>query len=177
MMNTRPAIIMLLVIAAMAMLLAISSKRLVATQDRRQTAVTLLQSTTADAQEVMDLRSQQQQIAHAEQPENDLIARVNRTLERAGLGGENLGGLRKEANSAITSRSGEETAEYHKQSFRLNLKSLSPAELGRFLAAWHKTQPLWTVTRIELTHQRGRRETGDKYNATIVLTAVYVADS
>ncbi len=177
MMRTRPVIIVLTALSATALLLAISSKRLAAAEDRRQVAVTVLQSTTADAQEVIGLRSQQQQIAHAEQPENDLIARVNITLDRAALGDESLGGLRKEADSAIASRSGAETADYYKQSFRLNLKSLSPAELGRFLAAWRETQPLWTVTRIDLTHQRGRGKTGDKYDATIVLTAVYVADT
>jgi hypothetical protein len=54
------------------------------------------------------------------------------------------------------------------------MASVKPAELGRFLSDWKEQQPLWAITRIDLAHERRRGRNENRYDVTLVLSAIYV---
>ena len=82
--------------------------------------------------------------------------------------------LRPESDAALAG-TGDSSVAYRRQSVRVSLNDLSIGQLGAFLSQWSATQRLWTPTRIELTHARSRQGS-DHYDATILITATYLAD-
>lgn len=163
-------------------LLAIGASwfRLDGARDRLATAQSSLVQARSDGERVLALRAARQTIAAGAQPENDVIARVNATLADAGLPRSTLRSLVPEA--VVSIRSGGSSASsgsgpaYNRQSLRLTLGDLSVVDLGRFLLHWRETQPLWTITRLELIHQRGAGSNAGHYDVTLVLSTIYLAD-
>ncbi len=71
---------------------------------------------------------------------------------------------------------------YMEQSVQVTLTELAPPQVGEFLSTWSANEPLWTPTRIELSHDRGANRRGrgtsddlDRYDMTVLMTATYVA--
>jgi type II secretory pathway pseudopilin PulG len=177
-MTGRPIVILLLTAAAVALFLTNSARRLSAAETDRNVAQTALHAVVRDAQEVVELRAMRQKIARAEHPTHDVIARINATLADAGLPLECMRGLMPEADLALTTDAvgSDRGGRYRTQSLHLTVQGLEPRELGCFLARWQATQPMWTVTRIDLTHERSRNSTSTRYDASIMLAAIYIAD-
>ena len=155
--------------AALCVPIIISANRVSDANARYIAALTAQQRILHEAQKIIELRSKRQRIAEHKRPEHDVIARVNATLAEAGLPPDRFGDLRPESDAALPG------SLYRRQSVGINLIELSIAELGAFLSHWSGSQQLWTPTRIELTHARSRQGS-DRYDATILITATYLAD-
>ena len=101
-------------------------------------------------------------------------------LAQIGIPTQRLKGLSPESDSPISSTSSSiQIPQLRRQSLRLTLESMSVAEIGAFLSAWHESQPMWTPSRIELLHSRGgttNPNNTNQYDVTVLLSALYVAD-
>ena len=161
-------------VVALGLPLAISANRLGTAHSELAVGRSSLVRIADSAQRIVDLRGAKQRIAEHKRPEQDVIARVSAALAEAGIAAKHFGGLRPESDAALAG-SGHTPIAYRRQSVRVSLNDLSIAQLGAFLFEWSATQRLWTPTRIELTHARSRQGS-DRYDATILITATYLAD-
>ena len=168
-MMSRFAMIVGIWLGALCVPIAISASRLNHARLQHDATLTAQQRIIDEAQQIIRLRSKQQQIAEHKRPEQDVIARVNATLAEAGIPPERFGGLRPESDAALPD------SPYRRQSVRISLDELSVTQLGAFLGRWSRTQQLWTPTRLELSHARSKID-DDLYNVVILITATYLAN-
>ena len=56
---------------------------------------------------------------------------------------------------------------------RIELRPVSPPDLGRFLAAWNADNPAWSVRQLTIRKLTDRRAEPDHYHATLTLSAEY----
>ncbi len=161
-------------VVALGLPLAISANRLGTAHSELAVGRSSLVRIADSAQRIVDLRGAKQRIAEHKRPEQDVIARVSAALAEAGIAAKHFGGLRPESDAALAG-SGHTPVAYRRQSVRVSLNDLSITQLGAFLSQWSATQQLWTPTRIDLTHARSRQGS-DRYDATILITATYLAD-
>lgn len=99
----------------------------------------------------------------------DALAQVADTIAAAGLPDSAMRSLDEQSDAEV----GE--AGLRRQTLRLALTSITPGELGRFLAQLEADHPEWGVTRVELT--RPRRGDGNLYDAGLTLSRTYDASS
>ncbi len=138
----------------------------------------LLQELAAQVHEVQDLRRQSERVAWRRKPTQDVLAQVNGSLAAAGVASAHLIDLREEADIALIADS-DSGPRWRRQSMRLQLNDVDLLSLGRFLQHWQGHQPLWRMSRVELTAHDSRsrnQESNDSLNAVIVIAATYVAD-
>jgi len=177
----RTIILVLLILATCLLAVTISLRRLAASREALASAQTLLLQTAREAQEIVDLRSQTQTVESRQRPAQDVIAQVNLVLAEAGIPSQHFKSLTPEAEAATPAASSSAGARLFRQSVRLVLEDLHPEQIGLFLLQWRTSQPIWPVTRIELVHNRSRGAKDDReanqYDATILLTALYVGDA
>ena len=174
-MTTLPrAAVLALWVVALGLPLVISANRLGKARSQFVAARSSLVRIADSAQHIVDLRGAQPRIAEHKRPEQDVIARISAALAQASIAAEHVGGLRPESDAALAGTDHTGIA-YRRQSVRVSLNDLSIAQLGAFLSQWSATQRLWTPTRIELAHVRSRQGS-DRYDATILITATYLAD-
>lgn len=103
-------------------------------------------------------------------PSDDLLQLAGGTLGAAGLPGSRLRGVQPEPDRTIEADpDGRRVA-----AARLTLEPVTPAELGRFMAALRAAQRVWSVDRVELVAQGGAAAPG--YRATLSLVAPYVRE-
>ncbi|MCP3902142.1 MAG: hypothetical protein GY715_00785 [Planctomycetes bacterium] len=172
-MRIRPTILVLLVLAAMSVPTMLAARRLTqAHATLGQTRLSLRQ-TQVRVEQVRRLRSTVQRVDDAHRPKQDLIARVNAALASAGLPERHFGALNLGADATLPGRVGSGDLVYKRQSVRISLKQLALPEIGRFLAEWTRSQPLWTPQRIDLARPAGRNA-GDRYDVTLVVETTYV---
>ena len=153
--------------------IAISAKRFSRVESHLIAAMSNLDQIKTDAIRINELRSKQQMIAEQKRPDQDVIARVNAMLSEAELPLNSFGGLRPEADAELpNSFAGSVT--YRRQSVRISINELTIREIGDFVSRWCSTQPLWVLTRIELTHSRNGKN-ADRYDLSLLLSATYVA--
>ena len=131
----------------------------------------------AQAARIVSLRAEQEQVADRKRPEEYVLAQVNRVLADAGIPSRLLQNVRPEADTALPSAQGGDGPQYRRQSVALSLREITIPQVGAFLARWREENTLWTPHRIELNKHRTRDDIDDRYNASIVLSTIYVADS
>ena len=157
----------------------LSAQRFVQARINYENEAKTLNAALRDAQEIMDLRQHQERISLHERPTQDVIAQVNTALAEAGIPANRLKSLTPESEGAVEQSgggaNGGTTVGYRKQSLRLTLENLSVQEFGAFLLQWRRSQKVWVVTRIELGHARGKADQDDRYDANVLLTALYIA--
>jgi hypothetical protein len=162
----------LLVVAAALLvtgiMLAGAAARAASARRDRDLAAALLEQTAIELAEVRRLRSQRERAALKAQPANDLIARVNATLDATGVPASSFRGQSPEADTPLSGAS----ANMRKQSVRLSFQGWSTAQLGAFLDQWTRNQPLWQAARIDLTHQRDQPDR-PQYDVQITVSALY----
>ena len=168
-MRNRAATIAGIWLTVLCVPIVVSASRLNDAQRQLNATLTAQQRLINEAQQIIRLRSKQQRIAEHKRPEQDVIARVNTTLAEAGILPERFGGLRPESDTALPNTA------YRRQSVRITLDELSIIELGAFLDQWSESQPLWTPTRLELSHTRSKIDE-DRYNIVILITTTYLAN-
>ena len=168
-----------MVVAVALLLVTVAAQRVRSADAAHAQAQTQLIATTADVQLVHTLRAQRQTAAEQRRPEQDVIAQVNDTLAQAGIPADRFGSLRPESDGAVE---GDAAGLYRRQALRLTLQRVTLDQVGGFLAQWRDGQPLWTPTRLELTHRADtRRRRADPgalpaFDLHLVLTAIYVAE-
>lgn len=173
-MKRHPQIMVALLVAALMVPVVVSARRLANARDELQATQLSAAGAVRDTQRVLTLRQKQQRIADRKRPEQDVIARVNATLTEADIPLSRFAGLRPASDSALRG-SAQNGPPYRRQTVQITLRRLTIPELGAFLGAWSSTQDLWTPTQIELSHVR-RRSGPVGYNATILISATYLAD-
>jgi len=172
--TSRVVVLFAIVAGLLAIAVMLNWQRARAAVQSERTSLAAYEQALQDANEVLALRSHRPVIAAAEHPTRDLIARINEVLEHAGLSQRTFSSLTPESDVKLELASSGSAA-YRRQSLRLSLTGLQPRELGSFLAAWRDAQPLWSVSRLELTHQRSRDAATPKYDVSLILSSVYVS--
>jgi hypothetical protein len=129
--------------------------------------------THATAQEILSLRARAERIAPSPRPERDIIARVNSILADLGMpGSRHFGGLAADDRSEASAPG---LSAFRRQTLRLSLRDVSPLQLGRFLAAWRRDEPLLKPVRIEIAHRREDASETNRYEVSLALAAIHLA--
>lgn len=128
------------------------------------------------ASEILVLRSTQQRIELYPRPAQDLIARVNAVLSESGINQRRFKGLNPESDVAVPIPAPGSEQIIRRQTVRLTLQNLEPSELGEFLQLWKKNNPIWLPTRIDLTHSGSARSQDNRYDAVLLLSALYLGE-
>ncbi|MFO0826729.1 MAG: hypothetical protein U0572_01160 [Phycisphaerales bacterium] len=170
-------------LAAALLAVAIGARSL----ESRRAALAERESLAADAARdvatVLELRGKRERASLRERPRQDLIARVRTVMRETSLAEAAFAGIQSEGDAPAGEGAAGEAAGFRAQSMRLSLHGVALAELGRFLARWRESQPLWTPTSIELlpvAARPGRQSKEEdaaveRFDSTIVLASVYVA--
>ncbi len=171
-------ILLAIIVAALSLPIAISAQRMADAEGQLTIAHASLKTADMQRRQIIDLRDRTQVVAERKRPEHDVIARVNAALAEVGIPSRHFGAVTSEGDSPITRGAGAGGANaggLRRQSLRIALRDLPVPQLGAFLAEWNRTQPLWTPTRIELTHVRASAANTARYDAVLIITATYVA--
>jgi hypothetical protein len=163
-------------VAAGTFVIVVTQRQLMRARQHLSDAHAALIQTARDARTIVELRSQSQTIETRQRPAQDVIAQVNAVLADLGITSAHLQSLTPEADAAIGQGTGGGPTNLRQQSLRLTLQALSPQQIGQFLQQWHAAQKIWHAARLELIHNRQQPD-GNLYDATIVMTAWYVADA
>jgi len=165
--------------AALAIVMNVGAHRAAAA--RRDGAERRLAVTVAAVRELAELRSREETVAAGRRPERDIIARVNATLDAAGLDRALFRNQIPEADAAVPGPAG--AVPRRRQAVRLAIGPVTAAQLGAFLAEWRSAHPAWTPIAVDLTHRgdatarAGRvgaaHRDGGVYDATVVIAAIY----
>ena len=174
--NRSPLLLPLTIVAAAIFVIVVTQRQLLqARQHLNDTHAALIQ-TARDARTIVELRTQSQTIETRQRPPHDVIAQVNAVLSDLGITSTHLQSLTPEADAAVGQSTPADPGNLRQQSLRLTLQALSPQQVGQFLVHWHAAQKIWHAARLELIHNREQAD-GNLYDATIVMTAWYVADA
>ncbi len=178
-MNHRRSLLLLgVVLSACLLPVAWSRQRAISAERGLNAATSSLAETRRLAADIVRLRGQEEQVAERKRPEQDLVSRITRAMQDAGVStNRHFGQIQPMADRALPGSSGAAIT-YMEQSVQVTLNEMAPAQIGAFLSRWSATEPLWTPTRIELSHHRGNRRGAadlDRYDITVLMTATYVA--
>mgnify|MGYP006290610611 CR=1 FL=1 len=182
MIRRRETILLLLVALAATSLITLLGANAAEARERYASSVRSSGEALDQVRVITELRQAQPRIARAEHPTQDVIADVNRVLDSVGLDAAVLRSLSPQRDESIestdaTGGTGGGSDMYRRQVMRLSLAGLTPGELGAFLMAWRDAEPLWKITRLEMTHPRNLRpndSTAGRYDVALDLTAIYV---
>lgn len=171
----RPTSLVVVAASVSAMVGVIQLQALSRATARYERAESMLRRTASELGEILALRSRTEHAADGRQPEQDVIARVNDTLRRAGINPGAFRGQTPEADSPLPEMTTGMTV-YRRQAVRLSFSELTPSQIGAFLSTWGQEQPMWIPSRIDLVHRRGAdrgASTSARYDATVILSTLY----
>lgn len=129
----------------------------------------LAHAAAADSTELARLRTAAETRIFGEPPAEDFIDRVNRTLAAIGLPPATASSITREADRGVAGT----TTDQRRRDMRIELRPISPPDLGRFLAAWNADNPAWSARQITLRKHSDRRAAPEDYHATLTLSAEY----
>lgn len=165
----------LILIASCAAALWLTWRERAAARAEAEAAAAAHEQALEDAIQAQQLRAGREVVAERARPEPDLIARLERSLEEAGLP--------REALTRVATRPPEPISDnpYARQRARATLEDVRPAEAARMLAAWRRAEPLWTVRSITLEHagprqSRQARDPEEQFTARLILENVHLAE-
>lgn len=119
-------------------------------------AVDRHRSITAAAAELRVLTSAAPTVATSAKAQTNISGQVTDALVEAGLAPSLLTTLSPESDSSLpTPANAPAAATYRRQAARLTLEPITMPDLGRFLNAWRRQQPQWTVASINVTPASG----------------------
>lgn len=172
----RPILVSLVAVAAIALVLAVSARRLTAARTELSAALERQESVRKDATEALRLRSEKARVELREPPRQDVIAQVTAVLGAAGLPSGRFRELDRDSDVALDERSSAGGRRLRRQSLRLTLGEMAVPELGSFLAEWHERVPAWSVSRIEMTRET-KASARESYQVRLQIEATYIADT
>ena len=94
-----------------------------------------------------------------------LASRVASVLAASGLPRSSLADLSPQTQQALS-----KSAAVARDRATLTLASITLPQLGRFLNSWQQTQPLWTVTTLDISPMRQASAVGGDLPLRIVIT-------
>jgi hypothetical protein len=161
-----------LLVSVGAFVVALRARALAQVQDDVAREVVALDRTSADLDELTELRRERAVVAESRRPTQDLIAQVNAALRNAGVATDRMKSLDPEADTPLAGR-------YRSQTLRVTLERLSLREVGAFLASWRAAKTVWTPRSLELAHVAGSdgKSPSDRYDARVVIAATYLSDT
>lgn len=174
---TRARLRLSLLALACISVLSLSVRKFVVTRMALDSALATLTSTAEDVKHVVELRGISPRVQLRERPAQDVIAQVNDVLAEAGLPAHHFKSLATESDTGTAQGERASMTLHRKQLLRLNLEQLTIQELGTFLSRWRLKQQIWTISRLELTHIRASSGTPDRFNAVLLLAAIYLGDA
>lgn len=133
--------------------------------DRRMAAYN---ATRTDAMKYLRQQSKQETVATDERPQQDLTARVTRTLREANLNSGSLTDLRSRGGGRVAG------TDYTRQRYGATIEGVSMAEASRFLQLWSRDQQLWTPAQFRMTPDRRDRS---KFRLELTLDSLYLAEA
>ncbi len=180
----RPQFILMVALAVGMLCVMLAARSAAIARERCVAATSACEDTLAMAEEIIALRRKQERVSLQARPAQDVIARVNAALAEIGLPSDRFQSLTPESDaplatglSAATSASSFASS-IRRQSLRLTLTGLTPAEVGMFLRAWSIHQHIWTPSRIELLHERSDKDADEAniYTVNLLLSALYISE-
>jgi hypothetical protein len=129
----------------------------------------LAHNAAADSTELARLRAAAETRIFGEPPAEDFVDRVNRTLAAIGLPPATASNITREADRGVAGTA----TDQRRRDMRIELRPISPPDLGRFLAAWNANNPAWSARQITLRKHNDRRASPEDYHATLTLSAEY----
>lgn len=137
-------------------------------RSERDAAADVLAATEVQASELVRLASLPASAA-IRTPQSDGSMLVSSALLQSGLNANLLRDVIAEADVPAG-------AGYVRRGFRVTLDPLEPVQLGKFLHSWKKSQPLWTVARIDLTRVVSPMDRSTAYRVSLSVACVFVKD-
>lgn len=126
--------------------------------------------------EIERLRPQQQTALLASKPTESVSTSVRAALASAGVGDGSLRAVTPGTDETVPNSGNSDAPAYRRQNITINLSPITPAQLGKFLAAWQAAEPAWIVTRIDCSHAAPESDPNSTYDARLTLTTTYLAD-
>lgn len=178
------------VAAAAAMLgVAVASSWIGARRERLHDGEARAEQASSDIREVLELRARRDRASLEVQADANLTAALRAALAATGAGDRALASVATEAGGAPSRADG---AGFVVRRSTVRLKGMRLDELGRFLAQWRTSQPLFVVVSVDLVRAaqpRGQASSpssspvsgawgagGDeRFDATVVLGTVVVS--
>ncbi len=148
---------------------AVQSARWSAARSERMATERALVAASADARELARLRAASEVRIFGEPPAEDFFDRVGRTLTTVGISPSVATNIVREADRAVSGT----VANQRRREMRIELRPMSPPDLGRFLAAWNTDNPAWTPRQITLRKINDRQSDPGDYQITLTLSAEY----
>lgn len=167
-MNRANALLALICAAAVATAAAQSARWSAARSERMATERALV-AASSDARELARLRAASEVRIFGEPPAEDFFDRVGRTLTTVGISPSVATNIVREADRAVSGT----VANQRRREMRIELRPMSPPDLGRFLAAWNTDNPAWTPRQITLRKINDRQSDPGDYQITLTLSAEY----
>lgn len=128
--------------------------------------------TKADVAELEKLRLATQHAMRGKPAENSLLPMIHDSLGDAGISKRALKQVSR-PNDQRTGRARNGGTLYALRTERLVLDPIRLSELGRWMKVWRATEPLWTISFIELRSNR-ETESNGAYAVTVDLTTVFM---
>ena len=129
----------------------------------------------AMATRVLTLRAQQQVVLAGEPPRGAVSEAMGDALRAVGCPSRVLRNVTPGPAQALPRTDGPARM---RQSTRVTLQPIGLPDLGALLERWRIDQPVWIVSRIDVTPEavgRGRAAGSDRFSVTLELTATYLA--
>lgn len=153
--------------------LSMLAARLTAARTRERAAEQRLVNLQQDIAELTRLRARSASMRWQPEPEGDVSAAVQLAAREAALP---AGAVASTSLGQVAPlRSTGNGPHVLRRELSLSLRGIDTADLGRFLEVWHRDQPLWTPTRIDLTADLRSRDPARRYAASLTLTALYAS--
>lgn len=108
-------------------------------------------------------------VATSRRPDTDLVASLNAALIAVQLPTERIAAVQPREDLA------EQGSALRWQRVNLDLRPMTPKELGSFLAAWRGAGSPWRVQELTLSALRGEPDSEPPFQATLLLTAPYLS--
>lgn len=175
-------------VAAAAMLGVVVAWSWIGTQgDRLREAEMLAEQASSEIREVLELRARRDRASLEVQADANLTAALRAALAATGAGDRALASVATEAGVASSRGEG---AGFVVRKSTVRLKGMKLDEIGRFLAQWKQSQPLFVVVSIDLVRAaqpRGQASASaasagawgagneERFDATVVLGTVVVS--
>lgn len=128
----------------------------------------------ADAAELERLRAAEATRLFGAPPDEDVNARVAGCLATIALPESTAVSIKREGDRAIGNAPRDQGR--RRRDVRVELRPISPAKLGEYLAAWNEHNPAWTVSATSLRKLTDRRSGPDDYHVTLTCSAEYTGE-
>lgn len=153
---------------------ALSAQRLGRARQTFQQASFAHGAAMAQAQRIQELSGRKELVEERPRPEPDLVARIESSLQTAGIDPSQLQQASAAASADIAA------TPYARQRATATIEHIAPADAVRFLAAWREAEPLWTPRSLTLEHAPQNSRTGaieERFTLRLTLENIHLSQT